>query len=686
MKISGMSCVMCAKAIETALAEVPGVSSVNVNFASEKATVTCEESVEPKTLAKAVEQAGYHVVSGEKKDSDFKRLRTTFIISAILSAPLLAAMFFMWFPNEHFHFLHNGFLQWILATPVEFIIGFRFFKGAYHSIKSGRANMDVLVSLGTLAAYLFSVYNVLTGNHELYFEASAIIITLVLLGKLLEARAKAQTSKAIEKLYTLSPKTANVVRDGSEVVLHVEDIVVGDEIIIRPGETVAVDGTIVKGESSIDESMLTGEPLPVEKGVGDKVIGGTINNFGAIYIKAERIGADTVLSEIIRMVEQAQGSKAPMQKLADRIANVFVPSIIGIAIITFIVTLLVTKNLNQAVNNSVSVLVIACPCALGLATPAAIMVGTGKGAQNGVLIKGGESLEMLCKIDTIVLDKTGTLTEGKPQVVEVQVTQQAKDLAAIAEKNSEHPLGRAIYQYLKSDDTPSPDEFTSITGGGVYAKYKEDEVYIGNSRLLREKGIEAPAEDGLYIGVNGKLAGYIKVADRLKPTTKEAIEALAGYDVYMSTGDHRAAAEKTAQQIGIEHVFAGVLPGDKAKLIQDLQKEGKKVAFAGDGINDAVALTAADVGIAMGTGTDIAGESADIVLMRGDLTLIPYAINLSKATVRKIKQNLFWAFVYNSIGVPFAAFGILNPIIAGAAMALSSVSVITNSLFIRVKK
>lgn len=686
LKIAGMSCVMCAKAVETALNQIEGVVEASVNFANEKAYVKCGDGVNEQELVKAVEGAGYHVAREDGKGDEMRDLKIRLAVSVVLSLPLLLAMLFMWFPNENFAFLHNGYFQWVLATPVQFVIGYSFFKGAYHSIKSGKANMDVLVSIGTLAAYIFSVYNVLTHKHDLYFEASAVVITLVLLGKYLESKAKAQTSKAVEKLYTLAPKTANIIRDGKEINVHIEDIVLGDTVIVKPGETVPVDGTVLSGESSVDESMLTGEPLPVEKKQGDHAFGGTINNFGSITIKAEKVGKDTVLSEIIKMVEQAQGSRAPMQQLADKIANVFVPCIVLIAAVTFAVTWLVTKSLNLAVNNSVSVLVIACPCALGLATPAAIMVGTGKGAEHGVLIKGGEALEALRKVDTVVLDKTGTITQGKPEIVECTISEAVKRYAAIAEKNSEHPIGKAVYSFLDDGNTPAPDEFRSITGGGVFAKYDGHEIYIGNLRLMREHGIDAPEADGLYVALDDNYEGNIKIADTVKPTSKEAIAKLSGMQVYMITGDSEKPAKEIAELVGISNVFASVLPGGKAEIVEQLQKEGRIVAFVGDGINDAVALTSADVGIAMGTGTDIAGESADIVLMRGDLNLLPFAVNLSKATVRKIKQNLFWAFVYNSIGVPFAAFGFLNPIIAGAAMALSSVSVITNSLFIHVKE
>jgi Cu+-exporting ATPase len=569
--------------------------------------------------------------------------------------------------------------------------------------------MDVLIAMGTTAAYFYSIYNAFFAPHEgmmkeLYFESSAVIITLILFGKYLEAVAKGRTSEAIKKLMGLQAKTARVIRDGREEDIPIEEVVPGDVIVVRPGEKIPVDGRILEGDSAVDESMLTGESLPVEKTAGDHVVGATINRFGTFRLEATRVGKDTVLSQIIKMVEDAQGSKAPIQKIADRVSGVFVPVVLAIALVTLLAWYLIAGDLTGGIVSAVSVLVIACPCALGLATPTAIMAGTGKGAENGILIKGGEHLEMTYRLNAVVLDKTGTITKGQPEVTDV-IPLGSMDrgellrMAAAAEKNSEHPLGEAIYEQGKKESgtVPEAEQFAAIPGKGVRAVVEGRQIYIGTRKLMQEAGIDTGSAENVIAGLeddgktamlmaaDGRLEAVIAVADTLKESSKDAIDELKkmGIEVYMITGDNKRTASAIAKQAGITNVLAEVLPEDKAEEVGKLKKQGMKVAMAGDGINDAPALVAADIGIAMGTGTDVAIEAADITLLRGDLMLIPAAIRLSKMTMRKIKQNLFWAFIYNIIGIPVAAFGLLNPMIAGGAMAFSSVSVVTNSLRLR---
>ena len=564
--------------------------------------------------------------------------------------------------------------------------------------------MDVLVSMGTSAAYFYSLYNLVKGINEYYFEASAVIITLILLGKTFEAVAKGKTSEAIKKLMGLQPKTARVIKDGVEMDIPIEEVNIGDIIVVRPGERIPVDGIIVEGHSSIDESMITGESIPVDKREGDKVIGATINKFGSFKFEARKIGKDTVLAQIIKLVEDAQGSKAPVQRLADKISGIFVPVVVLIAIVTFIGFYLVKGDFTTGLINAVAVLVIACPCALGLATPTAIMVGTGKGAEKGILIKSGEHLERTHNMEAIVLDKTGTITKGEPEVTDIITLDSMEEdqllrIAATVEKVSEHPLGQAIVR--KGEERllmiTEPDTFMAIPGKGLKASLEGKEIYIGNRKLMQEANIqiaeieedlsrlEEEGKTAMMVGIDGKISGIIAVADSIKDNSKEAIEELKnmGLDVYMLTGDNERTAKAIAKSVGIENVLADVLPENKAQVVEEIKAQGKYVGMVGDGINDAPALATADVGFAIGTGTDVAMEAADITLMRGDLMGIVTAIRLSHRTMKTIKQNLFWAFFYNSIGIPFAALGFLNPMIAGAAMAFSSVSVVTNSLRLR---
>jgi len=710
--IEGMTCAACSARVEKALSKIDGVIRSNVNLSTNKALFQFYSgSVSDETLIKAVEKAGYKAqveyernIDREKelREKEIKSLKTSFIISLIFTIPLFSAMFFH-MAGIH-NILTNGYFQLLLATPVQFIVGYRFYKGAYKSLRGGGANMDVLVAMGTSAAYFYSLYNLLVGVHEYYFEASAVIITLILLGKTFEAIAKGRTSEAIKKLMGLQPKTARVIKDGIEKDIPIEEVQIGDIIVVRPGERVPVDGVIIEGNSSIDESMITGESIPVDKSVGDEVIGATINKFGSFKFQATKVGKDTVLSQIVKMVEEAQGSKAPVQRLADKISGIFVPIVIGIALVTFLIYYLVVGDFNIGLINAVAVLVIACPCALGLATPTAIMVGTGKGAENGILFKSGEHLERAHEMKAIVFDKTGTITKGEPEVTDIiPVGNMDRDellkLAATVEKTSEHPLGQAIVKKAEENllMIEKAEEFTAIPGKGIKAGFGNKTIYVGNRRLMEEENMDVKSleerlsqleEEGktaMIVAVDGNIEGIIAVADRIKDSSKEAIEKLIkmGLEVYMITGDNERTARAIGEQVGIENILAEVLPENKAEVVESIKAKGKKVGMVGDGINDAPALAAADVGFAIGTGTDVAIEAADVTLMRGDLMSIVTAIRLSHRTMRAIKQNLFWAFFYNTIGIPFAALGFLNPMIAGAAMAFSSVSVVTNSLRLR---
>ncbi len=607
--------------------------------------------------------------------------------------------------NALANLLNNGWFQLALATPVQFIIGYRFYKGAYKALRGGGANMDVLIAMGTSAAYFFSIYNLAIGVPEYYFEASAVIITLIVLGNTFEAVAKGKTSEAIKKLMGLQPKTARVVRDEVEVDIPIEQLIVGDIVVVRPGERVPVDGIIVEGNSSLDESMITGESIPIDKTIDDEVIGATINKFGAFRFKATKIGKDTVLSQIIKLVEDAQGSKAPIQRLADKISGIFVPIVVVIALVTILGFTYIGGDFNTGLINAIAVLVIACPCALGLATPTAIMVGTGKGAENGILIKSGEHLESTHKMDTIIFDKTGTITRGEPELTDILTfneydRNEILRIAASVERASEHPLGESIVKKAEEEsmELSNPESFMSITGKGLRAEFEGKKVLIGNKRLMvennvsiedRENDLLKLQEEGktaMLMSLDGILSGIIAVADQMKDTSLEAVKELQkmGLEVYMITGDNERTAKAIAQKIGITKILADVLPEDKAEVVERLKSEGRHVGMVGDGINDAPALAAADIGFAIGTGTDVAMEAADITLMRGDLNGVVTAIRLSHRTMKTIRQNLFWAFFYNSVGIPIAALGFLNPMVAGAAMAFSSVSVVTNSL--RLKK
>lgn len=713
--ITGMTCANCSARVEKELKATEGVLEANVNLATEKATVQFDETLTAENLIQRVEAIGYGAILfddahkqkiEQEKAAHLKKMKRDLILSAVLVAPLMIAMIAMLLGSHAgwVHFLHLPWVQLILVTPVQFGVGMRFYRSAYHALKTKAPNMDVLVAMGTSAAFALSVYNGFFNpyNSDLYFESSGMIITLILLGKYLEQKAKTKTSDAIKQLMSLQAKTATIIVDSEEKEVPIETVQAGDLLRVRPGEQIPVDGKIVAGQTTIDESMLTGESLPVDKQIDDQVFGGTVNTTGSIQFNATQVGSMTVLSRIIRMVEDAQGEKAPIQQIADKISKVFVPTVLGIALLTLLATGLFTGDWQQAIVHSVSVLVIACPCALGLATPTAIMVGTGLGAKSGILIKGGGALEKIAHLTTIVLDKTGTITEGKPVVADFDSSDpQALAYLTSLEQYSEHPLAKAIYQYGKEQTELLPVEnFESLTGQGVTGTINGTSYFVGSKRGLKERNISFSKERVLALEEEGKTVMFltdqervlalISVTDQVKHSSKAAIDALhqLGINVKMLTGDNPQTARFIGAQVGLQEsdIVAEVLPEDKAQVVKELQGKNESVGMVGDGINDAPALALADIGIAMGSGTDIAMETADITLMNSDLLSVEKSIRLSKLTLRKIKQNLFWAFLYNVIGIPFAALGFLNPIIAGGAMAFSSVSVLLNSLSLNQKK
>lgn len=727
-----MTCASCVKVIEMTLKKTSGVDEATVNLASERASVTYQPALtDTQAIIEAIKKAGYGASPiGEKitagtgtglepapltaedtqkaaQEKHFVKLKRLFIISLLLSIPtFLISMvppFMDMVPMEF-----KNYVLFALATPVQFVVGWQFYRGAWGALRNKVGNMDLLIALGTSAAYFYSVAaTFILMDKPVFYETAALLITFVLLGKMLEARAKGKTGEAIKRLMGLAPKTASVIREGLEMDLPIENVIVDDIVVVRPGEKIPVDGTVVDGHSSVDESMLTGESIPVEKGRGDEVIGATINKNGSLKFRATKIGADTALAQIIKIVEEAQGSKAPIQRFADRISGFFVPAVVLTSLATFTIWMLFFPGAGfvSALLAATAVMVIACPCALGLATPTAIMVGTGKGAEKGILIKGGEALETAHKLDVIVFDKTGTLTTGNPIVTDIipinaSIARDVLQLAASIERNSEHPLAEAIVAKSEEEsiDLKAVESFEALPGRGVKASVDGAAVLLGSPKLMGEAGLElldlqkgtlekleSEGKTVMIVIKEKEILGLIAVADTLKEHSAEAVKGLhkMGLEVAMITGDNRRTAEAIAKKAGIDRVLAEVLPEHKAEEIKKLQATGKKVAMVGDGINDAPALAQADVGMALGSGTDVAMETGSIVLIKNDLRDVVSAIRLSSKTMTKIKSNMFWALFYNSLGIPIAAFGLLRPELAGLAMALSSVSVVSNSLLLK---
>lgn len=709
--VVGMTCAACANRIEKRLNRMDGVQSAPVNFALETVSVAYNPAeVSMSDMEQVITKLGFTLKPKQQEQHtdhrqvEIKKQTRKFILSLILALPLLWTMVahfsftrFIWVPDV----LMNPWVQMALATPIQFIIGWQFYEGAYKALRNKSANMDVLVALGTSAAYFYSVYLAFSGQHEaLYFETSAVLITLIILGKLFEARAKGRSSEAIKKLMGLQAKEATVIREGQAMRIAISEVVLGDIVQVKPGEKIPIDGEIISGASAVDESMLTGESVPVDKKVGDHVIGATLNKNGALQVKATSIGRNTALAQIIKVVEEAQGSKAPIQRMADVISGIFVPIVVGLAVITFMVWYFAVTpgDFANSLEKFIAVLVIACPCALGLATPTSIMAGSGRAAEFGILFKGGEHLEATQAIDTVVVDKTGTVTNGKPVLTDVVALGDEVTLLSYvgaAEQLSEHPLAQAIIEGIEAKGVRynEPTQFEALVGYGVRAVVDNKEVLVGTRRLMDNHAIEVQdatamqafeqqGKTTMIVAIDGVYAGLIAVADTVKDTSKAAIKRLQamGLDVVMMTGDNEHTAKAIAEQVGITHVIAEVLPEGKADEVRKLQALNKKVAMVGDGINDAPALATATIGMAIGTGADVAMEAADITLMRGDLNGIADAIVMSKKTMANIKQNLFWALAYNSIGIPIAAAGFLAPWVAGAAMAFSSVSVVLNAL------
>ncbi|HML21551.1 MAG TPA: heavy metal translocating P-type ATPase [Aggregatilinea sp.] len=732
LAITGMTCTNCAANVQRALRKVDGVLNADVNFASEHALVKAAPGISRETLVAAVEKAGYGVVQAEDeaeledaeqtaRRAEIRHNITRLTVGLVFTLPLLIMSMARDFSLLG-HWAHDSWVNvlfWAMATPVQFYTGREYYTGGYKSLRNGSANMDVLVAMGSSVAYFYSIAVTLgiMGGH-VYFESAAAIVTLITLGTLIESYAKGRTSRAIKELMGLRAKTARVIRDGEELDIPVEQVRVGDHVIVRPGEKIPVDGTVLDGTSAVDESMITGESLPVEKSAGAPVIGATINKQGTLVFEATRVGRETALAQIVRLVEQAQGSKAPIQRLADQISAIFVPAVVSIAILTFAVWMIGTGDFTASLVRMIAVLVIACPCAMGLATPTAIIVGMGKGAENGILFKNSESLERAHKLTAVVLDKTGTLTRGEPSVTDIVVSHEAVldesallALAATAERRSEHPLGEAIVRAADERKLALavPQQFQSVTGQGVRAEVDGRAVLMGNMALMTAENVhlngleaeaqrlQAEAKTAMWLAVDGQASAVIAVADTIKDGSAEAVQRLheMGLTVVMMTGDNQATADAIAHEVGIDRVFAEVKPGDKAAYVKQLQDEGFLVGMVGDGINDAPALAQADVGIAIGTGTDVAMEAADVTLISGDVRGVARAIRLSKRTVHGIKENLFWAFAYNVILIPVAA-GVLapvdaapemlqqlHPILAAAAMAFSDIFVVGNSLRLR---